>query len=87
MTQRVRSKRHESPRIKLLILTIKRSGHIWRTMGNIRNAQERYGEALEYHELAVRNMVNHGEKHYFTGDCFYSLGIDWMRQGDTEKAR
>jgi hypothetical protein len=88
MTQRLRSKRHESPRIELFILTIERSGHIWRTMGNIRNAQERYGEALEYHERAVRNMkVTLGEKHYFTGDCFYSLGVDWMRQGDTEKAR
>ena len=57
-------------------------------MGNIRNAQELYGEALEYHERAVRNMkVTLGEKHSFTGDAFYSLGVDWMRQGDTEKAR
>lgn len=57
-------------------------------MGNIRNAQERYEEALQYHERAVRNLkVTLGEKHYFTGDCFYNLGVDWMRQGDTEKAK
>lgn len=54
MTQRLRSKRHESPRIELFILTIERSGHIWRTMGNIHNAQEQHEEALEYHERAVR---------------------------------
>jgi hypothetical protein len=49
-----------------------------------------YGEALqvEYHERAVRNMkVTLGEKHYFTGNCFYSLGIGWMRQGDTKNTR
>jgi hypothetical protein len=57
-------------------------------MGNIRNAQQRYGEALKYHERAVENMkATLGEKHYFTGDCFYSLGVDWMRQGDATKAR
>ncbi len=38
-------------------------------MGNIRNAQQRHREALEYHERALENMkATLGEKHYFTGD-------------------
>ena len=57
-------------------------------MGHIRNAQQRYEEALEYHARAVENLkITLGEKHYFTGDCFYSLGVDWIRQGNHEKAR
>ena len=57
-------------------------------MGNIRNAQQRYEEGLEYHKRALENMkVNLGEKHFFTGDCSYNLGVDWMRLGDVEKAR
>ena len=56
-------------------------------MGNIYNAQQRYEEALKYHQRAVENMkVTLGEKHYFTGDCFYSLAVDWIRQGDHVKA-
>ncbi|KAJ0120519.1 tetratricopeptide repeat domain-containing protein [Diaporthe amygdali] len=62
------------------------SGHIWRAMGNIRNVQGRYDEALEYHERAVRNIsITLGEKHYFTGDCLYSLATDLLRQGKNER--
>lgn len=57
-------------------------------MGRVRNAQQRYGEGLEYHRRAVENMkVTLGENHYFTGDSFYTLGVDWIRQGNGEKAR
>lgn len=64
-----------------------RSGHIWRAMGNIRNGQGRYSEALAYHERAVENMrITLGEKHYFTGDCLYSLAVDLIRQGHHERA-
>ncbi|KAL9028779.1 MAG: hypothetical protein Q9196_002902 [Gyalolechia fulgens] len=56
-------------------------------MGNIRNAQKRYQEGRKYHERAVENMkVTLGKKHYFTGDCFYSLAVDCMRQGHDEEA-
>lgn len=56
-------------------------------MGNIRNAQQRYQEALHYHERAVQNMrATLGEKHYFTGDCLYSLATDLLREGDTKRA-
>ena len=57
-------------------------------MGNIRNAQQRYEEALDYHERAVGNLkITLGEMHCFTGDCFYNLGVDWIRQRDGIKAR
>jgi tetratricopeptide (TPR) repeat protein len=56
-------------------------------MGNIRNAQQKYDEAIEYHERAFKNIqTNLGEKHYFTGDCFYSLAVDFIRSGDHERA-
>ncbi|KAH8729231.1 nb-arc and tpr domain-containing protein [Ilyonectria robusta] len=69
-------------------LTTTESGHIWRTMGNIRNAQRRYPEALDYHERAVKNIRTIlGRKHYFAGDCSYSVAMDLMRQGRLERAR
>ncbi|KAG5772055.1 hypothetical protein H9Q72_001668 [Fusarium xylarioides] len=67
--------------------TTTRSGLIWRTMGDIRNGQHRYEEALSYHTRALDNLkATCGEKHYFTGDCFYSLGKDLLRQGKQEEA-
>ncbi|KAK7912199.1 tetratricopeptide repeat domain-containing protein [Apiospora marii] len=67
--------------------TTTESGHIWRSMGNIRNAQGRHEEAMEYHQSAVDNLrVTLGEMHYFTGDSFYSLAVDHWKQGATEKA-
>ncbi|KAK3941873.1 hypothetical protein QBC46DRAFT_381661 [Diplogelasinospora grovesii] len=62
-------------------------GHIWRAMGNIRSGQQRYDEALQYHDRAVKNIrVTLGEKHYFTGDCFYSLAAELERKGDYKRA-
>lgn len=56
-------------------------------MGHIRNGQKRYEEALQYHERAVKNIiVTCGERHYFTGDCFYSLAEDLARKGDDKNA-
>ncbi|KAL8831927.1 MAG: hypothetical protein Q9170_005089 [Blastenia crenularia] len=67
--------------------TTTESGHIWRAMGNICNAQQRYKEGLKYHERALANMkVTLGEKHYFTGDCFYSLAVDYVRHGQEKEA-
>jgi hypothetical protein len=57
-------------------------------MGNIRNSQERFEEGLKYHKLSLENLkFTIGEKHYYTGDAFYSLGSDYWRQGDNDKAR
>ncbi|KAH7265628.1 uncharacterized protein BKA55DRAFT_559302 [Fusarium redolens] len=67
--------------------TTTRSGLIWRTMGDIRNGQHRYDEALGYHNRALDNLkATGGDKHYFTGDCFYSLAKDLLRQGKQEEA-
>jgi hypothetical protein len=65
-----------------------RCGHIWRTMGHIRNGQNRYEEGLEYHERAVENIrLTCGEKHYFTGDCYYSFASDLIQKGEHVKGR
>ncbi|KAF2238369.1 nb-arc and tpr domain-containing protein [Viridothelium virens] len=63
------------------------SGQIWRTMGNLRVAQERYDEGLRFHERAVENLraVN-GDKHEFTGDCLYAVAKDYLRREDFMKA-
>ncbi|KAF5969746.1 tetratricopeptide repeat domain-containing protein [Fusarium bulbicola] len=67
--------------------TTSRSGLIWRTMGDIRNGQQLYEEAIDYHMRALDNLkTTCGEKHYFTGDCFYSLGKDVLRHGKKEEA-
>ncbi|KAL9611676.1 MAG: hypothetical protein Q9167_003705 [Letrouitia subvulpina] len=64
------------------------TGQIWQCMRNIRNLQHRYKEAIEYHKRTVMNMrITLGENHYFTGDCFYRLGLDWKRQGNNSEAR
>ena len=56
-------------------------------MGTIREVQQRFEEALEYHERALNNMqVTLGEKHYFTGDCLYSIALDLLRLGDVQRA-
>ncbi|CAG8951141.1 hypothetical protein HYFRA_00006539 [Hymenoscyphus fraxineus] len=68
-------------------LTTQESGHIWRAMGNIRNAQERFSEGLEYHQRSLNNLRSTlGEKHHFTGDAFYSLGVDYWQQKDKSQA-
>lgn len=64
------------------------SGHLCRRMGTIREVQLRFQEALEYHQDALDNMrVTLGEKHYFTGDCFYSIAMNLLRLGDVGRAR
>jgi hypothetical protein len=56
-------------------------------MGTIREVQRRFKEALEYHERALKNMrVTLGEKHYFTGDCFYSIALNLLQLGDVQGA-
>lgn len=61
---------------------------IGQCMGNIRNLQHGYLEAIEYHERTVTNMkFTLGETYYVTGDCLYRLGTDWERQGNNSKAR
>ncbi|CAG8972805.1 hypothetical protein HYALB_00007730 [Hymenoscyphus albidus] len=68
-------------------LTTQESGHIWRAMGNIRNAQERFSEGLEYHQRSLNNLRSTlGEKHHFTGDAFYSLGVNYWQQKDKIEA-
>lgn len=55
-------------------------------MGHIRNGQMEYEAGLDYHDRAVRNLlVTGGDKHFFTGDCFYSLAEDYVRKGDWKK--
>jgi len=57
-------------------------------MGTIREVQQRYEEALKYHELALKNMqATLGEKHYFTGDCYYSIALNFLRLGNAQRAR
>ncbi|KAI9664019.1 MAG: hypothetical protein M1821_007510 [Bathelium mastoideum] len=63
------------------------SGQIWRTMGNLRVAQERYDEGLDFHKRALENLkAVVGIKHDFTGDCFYTVANDYLRQNDDIKA-
>lgn len=57
-------------------------------MGTICEVREQYNEALEYHERALSNIRETlGEKHYFTGDCYYSIAVNSLRIGHTERAR
>ncbi|KAK3367207.1 hypothetical protein B0T24DRAFT_682345 [Lasiosphaeria ovina] len=67
--------------------TTTESGHIWRAMGHIRNAQKRYEEDLVYHERAVKNIkATVGDTNHFSGDFFYSLAEDLIRRGDNTRA-
>lgn len=57
-------------------------------MGTICEVRKQYEEALEYHERALNNMQETlGEKHYFTGDCYYSIAVNSLRVGDADRAR
>ena len=57
-------------------------------MGCIRAAQGRFPEARKYHERAITNIkATLGEKHYFAGDCFYSLAVVLIRLDDLLGAR
>ena len=56
-------------------------------MGQIRRAQGRDEEALDYHERALKNIViTAGDKHYFTGDFHYDIAVDLLQLGDCRKA-
>lgn len=56
-------------------------------MGNIRNAQGQYDEGLDFHLRALENFrATVGDKHYFTGDCWYAVGCDYIRKAQNEVA-
>jgi hypothetical protein len=60
---------------------------VLRAMGNIRNKQGRYEEGLHFHMRSLANLrATLGDKHYFTGDCFYNVAVDRIRRGETEQA-
>ena len=66
---------------------ISRTGAVLRAMGSIHNKQGRYEEGLDFHTRSLANLrATLGDKHYFTADCCYNLGVDLIRKNDKEQA-
>jgi tetratricopeptide (TPR) repeat protein len=56
-------------------------------MGNIRRAQDRVMDAIDFHKRAVTNLrAIIGDRHEFTANCSYTLAKDYVLTDETEKA-
>ncbi|UKZ83205.1 hypothetical protein TrVFT333_011010 [Trichoderma virens FT-333] len=64
-----------------------RTGLILYALGNLRAAQNKWDESLEYHQRAWRHMLaTVGERDFYTANVFHKLAEHFIRLGQNEEA-